>query len=650
MLFFVVGAWGQQAPQAAQRTKSNAAITVQAAVSSTNHELTATDLEAFLDGLVPLQIERDDIAGATISVVKDGKLFFAKGYGYADLAAKKPVSPEDTLFRPGSIGKLFTWTAVMQLVENGKINLDANVNDYLDFKIPERFGLPVTMRNLMTHTPGFEERIKQLLANGPEGVDFERWLKTHVPRQIFPPGTVVAYSNYGASLAGYIVQRVSGEPFADYIDRHIFKPLGMTHSTYQQPPAAPLAALMSQGYVLASDGPKPFQFSNPVPAGSTTTSATDMAKFMIAHLQNGEYDGVRILRPETARLMHSRQYGLDPQANGMCLGFYEGSKNGHRIIEHGGDNKYFHSNLHLILDANIGFFVSYNRTGRGDTFPRDALWGKFMDRYFPNVASQEPTLTSAQEDARKVGGTYIISRRSESTMKMLNILTEAVVVPQMDGTIELDGLGPLASNLNGKPKHWREVAPMVFRDVDGQTEWIFKRDPTGRLSIVSSLWPVFILQQTSLPENKQLLLPVAAASLAIMLLTLVLWPVAALIRWQYGQKLTLSLIDRRLRVGVRVVCALDLMFVIAFAGTMAYTVQNLASLNSGLDPWFYFLEVIALAGAVGTPLVFYAAFRSWRTRETELWMKLHETLLAMACLGFVWFVVVGHLVDFNLNY
>src|SRR5678816_1315807 len=112
--------------------------------------MTAADLEAFLDGLVPQQIKHDDIAGVTISVVKDGKLLFAKGYGYADVEKKKPVSAEDTLFRPGSISKLFTWTAIMQLYEQGKLDLDRDINDYLDYKIPDAFGKPITLKNVMT--------------------------------------------------------------------------------------------------------------------------------------------------------------------------------------------------------------------------------------------------------------------------------------------------------------------------------------------------------------------------------------------------------------------------------------------------------------------------------------------------------------------
>ena len=241
--------------------------------------------------------ERDDIAGATISVVKDGKLLFAKGYGYSDYEKKKPVSAEETLFRPGSVSKLFTWTAVMQLVEQGKLDLDRNVNDYLDFKIPDAFGQPITLKNLLAHTPGFEEQIKDLFTVGSESPNLGAYLKTHIPARIYPPGTVPAYSNYGAALAGYIVERVSGRPFNEYVEENIFKPLGMIHSTFRQPLPPTLAPSMSNGYQLASDGPKPFEVVVPFPAGSMSSSAADMARFMLAHLQDGKLGDARDTAP-----------------------------------------------------------------------------------------------------------------------------------------------------------------------------------------------------------------------------------------------------------------------------------------------------------------------------------------------------------------
>ncbi len=289
------------------------------------HELTAADADVFLDGLVPALLEHNDVAGAVIMIVKDGKVLYANGYGYSDVKSRKPVSVDDTLFRPGSISKLFTCTAVMQLVEQGKLDLDRDVNDYLDFKIPATYAQPVTLRRIMTHTAGFVEWGKDLFV--PTAADLEpigEVLPNHLPARIFAPGEMPAYSNYAMTIAGYIVQRISGEKFEDYIANHIYKPLGIVHSTFVQPLPTDLKPLMSSGFALASGGAKEFEFVNSAPAGSMSTSAGDIAKFMIAHLQDGRYGDVQILKPETAKLMHSRAFGPVPELNGMALAFFPG--------------------------------------------------------------------------------------------------------------------------------------------------------------------------------------------------------------------------------------------------------------------------------------------------------------------------------------
>ena len=223
-------------------------------------EMTAADVSAFIDGIMPAQLAREDIAGAVVLVIKDGKVLFTKGYGYSDVEKRIPVTPDGTLFRPGSISKLFTWTAVMQLVEAGKLDLDRDVNDYLDFKIPATYAQPITLRNIMTHTAGFEETVKDMWVPSPGGfVPLGDYLRKHIPGRIFPPGVTPAYSNYGCTLAGYIVQRVSGEAFDDYIERHIYIPLGMHHSTFRQPLPESLKSMMSNGYGLGSGPDKPFE-------------------------------------------------------------------------------------------------------------------------------------------------------------------------------------------------------------------------------------------------------------------------------------------------------------------------------------------------------------------------------------------------------
>ena len=363
----------------------------------------------FLDGIVPILLEREDIAGATVSIVKDGKLLFAKGYGYADVGQKKTVVAEKTLFRVASVSKLFIWTAVMQLAEQGKLDLDRDVNEYLDFKIPEAFEKPITLKNLMTHTAGFEEQVKDYYAAEKKNPDLGQFLKTHIPKQIFPPGTTPGYSSYGATLAAYIVERVSGQPFAEYVEEHIFRPLEMTHSTFVQSLPSELAPFISSSYEFASGEPQPFYPVSRFPEGGLSTTATDLANFMLAHLQDGQFGDARILQPETVRLMHSRLFTLHPEANAMCYGFYEQSRNARRIIGHAGYIHQFHSDLYLIPDAGVGFFISYNGKGKGETPLKKVIWEAFLDRYFPYTPPDMPTLDSAKQDSDAVSGKYMIS-------------------------------------------------------------------------------------------------------------------------------------------------------------------------------------------------------------------------------------------------
>jgi CubicO group peptidase (beta-lactamase class C family) len=610
--------------------------------------MTAADVETFLDGIVPLQLAVSDIAGATISVVKDGKLLFAKGYGYADVQKKQPVSAQDTLFRPGSISKLFTWTAVMQLFEQGKLDLDQDVNAYLDFKIPDAFGKPINLKNILTHTPGFEEQIKDLFSHTPVSPNLGEYLKTHIPARIYPPGTVPAYSNYATTLAGYIVERVSGRPFDDYVEENILKPLNMTRSTFRQPLPSGLAASMSNGYRLASDEPGQFEVINAFPAGSLSSSATDMAQFMIAHLQDGKLGGAQILKPETVRLMHSRLFALDDAANAMCYGFYEETRNGQRIIGHGGDTIFFHSDLHLLLDQKVGFFVSYNSAGKpaglGDS-PRTTLWGAFLDRYYPHSVQVQPA-AGAKEAPRAVSGTYTLSRRGETSfIKLASLLGEFTVSPAGEDDIEVS----LLTGANGKPKRWQAVSATTFIERDGQDKLVFKPDQNGKMQMILP-FPFFIGQSVGKLENGKLLLVVLGVSLFVMLATLILWPVAWLVRRYYGHRLELTFGERLLRWGVRLVFLLDLIFVAAFLGLLTYGMNHLEILSSQGTKWFYLVQAIGVAGATGTLVALLNTVFSWKSKRKRIWGKLASTIMLFACLGLLWFSLAGNLLHFTSMY
>ena len=423
-----------------------------------------TELASFLNTTITEQLAADHIAGATVAVVKDGRLFYAHGYGYADVEHKTPVDANVSMFEIGSTTKLFTWTAVMQLVQQGKINLHADVNTYLkDFKIPSTYPQPITMEHLMTHTPGFEEQPRGVQLADPSGLQpLGTVLAQTIPARVWPPGQVWSYSNYGTALAGYIVQEVSGEPFNQYVQQKIFAPLGMHNTTIEQPVPAPLAANVSKTYAY-SDGKlqqtKDWTVGIP-PAGAIHSTAPDMAKFMIAHLNNGTYNGTRILNASTARAMHSPHFTPDPYTK-FGLGFFIGNQNNESNLNHGGDTTYFHTMWMIWPARNVGLFVSYNSPG--GSLARYDLVTKFLDHYYPYTPT--PPQPRNFNDAPSVTGTYQSTRTVYTTaIKYFTSLTPSTtdVTGNPNGTLTVTGPP-------GSPANLVEVAPLVFAKPDGNT-------------------------------------------------------------------------------------------------------------------------------------------------------------------------------------
>lgn len=612
-------------------------------IAAQGQSMTGADIEAFLDGVMPLQLQREDIAGAVIVVVKDGQILFEKGYGFSDVANRKPVSPEATLFRPGSISKLFTWTAVMQLVEQNKLDLDRDVNDYLDFKIPATYSQPITLRNIMTHTSGFEEAIKDLfVADASQLKPLGDYLKSALPERVFPPGTTPAYSNYATAVAGYIVQRVSGEPYDDYVERYILQPLGMTHTTFRQPLPEPLQPLMSKGYQVASKPAKPFEIVQAWPAGSSSVTGADIARFMIAHLQDGRYENVQILRPETARLMHSAQFVAVPPLNSMCLGFYEETRNAQRIIGHGGDTGWFHSDVHLIPAANVGFFVSYNSAGKGQISPRTALWNQFLNRYFPYSIPQASAPASAADDAREVSGSYLVSRRPVTNMlAFLTAIQVTKTTVNSDHTISMG-----VRDLNGEPKHFEEIAPLVFREVHGQDRVAFKKDASGRM-IMGVDFPFMVFQKAAWDESGPFNNILIFGSLGVILLTVLMWPVSALVRWHYGRRLQAP--HPRLRLLVRIVCAVDVAFAAAWIALLS-SLNDPGKLNDSLNPVLRIVQIVGWAGAIGSLLVLWDGLLALFESERWWFSRIHAAATAIACAGFTWFLYHWHMLHASLKF
>jgi len=322
-------------------------------------------LESFFDGMMNDHLKSKHIAGAVVAVAQDGNIVLKKGYGYSDYENKRPVSPDSSLFRIGSISKTFTWIAVMQLVAQGKLNLDEDVNNYLiDFRIPDGKGGPITLRNLMTHTPGFEDRLLGIFGRDEKSIrPYGEILKEQLPERVRPAGVEMSYSNHGTGIAAYIVENVSGLKWNEYVEQNIIKPLGMDHTTFRQPLPDHLAGMVSKGYNYENGSLKEygFEFIPLAAVGGASSTADDMARYMITHLQLGRYNDISILDSASFSRIHGTEFKVSPFVSGIGLGIYElVNWNGIRTIGHGGDTFWFHSIMALIPEKNLGVFVSFN--------------------------------------------------------------------------------------------------------------------------------------------------------------------------------------------------------------------------------------------------------------------------------------------------
>ena len=623
------------------------------AQAGAGHTLDRTDVEAWLDGFMPYAMGRGDIPGAVVAVVKDGQPILVKGYGYADVEKKAPVLP-DTIFRPGSISKLFTWTAVMQLVGQGKLDLDKDVNAYLDFKIPARPDGPITLRRLMTHTAGFEETIQGLINSDPKRFrSLAGAVKAWVPERMYKAGSTPAYSNYGASLAGYIVQRVSGEPFETYIARHIFQPLGMTHSTMVQPLPAALQPFMAKGYQPGSDKGQPYELIDMSPAGALAMSGTDATKFMIAHL-GAERGPNPLLPPAVAREMHRTEApGVGP-LNKMALGFYESNMNGHAVIAHGGDTEIFHSDMNLFIDDGVGLYVSLNSLGRDGTAHvlRATLLREFADRYFPGPApSGQVAPDVAKAHAQMLAGTYVSSRGSDSSWaSVVDFLGEIKVAALPNGDVVVPGL----SGLNGQPIKWREIAPFLWKDVDGkQLLSVVVKD--GKVVRIANgdYAPIFVFDRVPAAKDAAWLMPALLAAIMVLLLTAVLWPVTALVRRKYGVPFALSGDEARSYRAARAGAVATLAVGLGWTLIVVVGLKQLDFFGPAAAPWLLILGLLgplllvaALIGAAWDAWMVWTRRPGWRSWLARLW----SAALALSVLVALWVVIAFHMYGPNSHY
>jgi len=594
------------------------------------------ELEAFLDGVMAANLRDKHVAGATVSVVKDGALLFAKGHGYADVAKRASVDADRTLFRIGSTSKLFTWTAVMQLVEQGKLDLDTDVNRYLDFKIPATFPQPITLRHIMTHTPGFEEDGRDLISGDSTlKIDLGKWLASHIPGRVRPPGTYASYSNYATALAGYIVQRVSGVPWDDYIQQHVLDPLGMQHTSTRQPLPTQLRGDMSTGYIWAGGTyiPRPFEIVEAMPAGSIAASASDMAKFMIAHLNDGVFNGQRILADSMAKRMHARAFTHDPRLPGFALGFYEKTSHGLRIIGHGGDTQFFHTDLALIPDEKIGVFVSYN-TVTGGELSFGPFLTQFLDHYYPSAPSVIALTPEATKEAQRIAGEYEFNRRSYTTFQKAIGLGGDIRIGADSGRLVMhSALGD---------SRLVPVGPLLYREELGDALVSFQADSGGH--IVRGFFgpaPMMTMERVPFLQSVSLHWFILGLGAFVFVATL-LAAIGRFFRRRFGEARRDDALPGRWFL---VTASLfELVFVIVLVTILSSSQGLLNGPLTGLKMAFL-LPVLAALCVLGAA---YFAARQWRLGAGTRMARLRFSAATFVALLFTWSLAQWNLLGWKL--
>ena len=637
------------ASPAAARLTGPPPSAVTTATTSTTTARPATDaaLAAFVDGYVANAVDQLGLPSAAVVVVRDGRPILSKAYGYADYKTGRRATVDATIYRQASVSKLFTWLLVMQQVEAGKLDLDRDANVYLDFKLPDAFGKPITLRQLMTHSAGFDERVRGVFDPGPPQ-DLGKLLRENLPARVYPPGGTMAYSNYGAALAAYIVQRSAGRPILTLLQERILTPLGMTHSTFAQPLPASLAPLLAQGYLPGSRSPFEFEWVATPSAGGMSASAADLGRFMTMLLNGGSLDGVQIVRPETLVAMLEVVRPLGPGLpTGFGLGFEGGTEGGIRYMGHGGNLSTTATQLMLFPDQRFGVYLAFNGQGKNGAAGkvRDAIIPALIER-LGGTAPAKPVAV-AGSTAADVAGTYLSARRSHSGfLKFGDMLSMTDVTAGDDGAITVSGV----ERSDGSLRRWLPLGRDRFAEAESGSPLVFKRDADGKVRGMAGALVYPVAEFDRVGGWLPLLTTLLTVAFGVIVLTALSVPASALLRWSWNVRPPQRQPRRRwfgrARVGAWGIVVAGL----AWLYYLSSAQDDIALLTSGAGVWLILLRALTLFGLVGAIMLMLDGFSVWGDRTRGLWRKSWATLAGLAAVVIAVAVFAFDLLLFSTSY
>ena len=596
--------------------------------SRSQAKLDSLDILYFMDGVVQTHLRDKHIAGATICVVKDGRILLAKGYGFSDVKKQTPVIASETLFRIGSISKLFTWTSVMQLVQQGKLDLNVDINQYLkDFKIPATYKEPITLKHLMTHSPGFEDLVIGLFAKDSSKVKrLGEILVKEIPGRVRPAGEVSSYSNHGTGMAAYIVEQVSGMNWIDYVEKNILNPLAMTSTTFRQPLPMRLKSNMSKGYVFV-DGEfkeKPFEYVPLAPVGAASTTALDMANFMRAHLQLGAFEGVHILDSTTSKFMQSPAFQHAPHVNPMRYGFMDMSQNGVEVIGHGGDTFWFHSNMALLPADNVGLFISFNSEKGAGTYSE--VLEAFMDRYFPEKNVLKPGIKLPAKYLQKFAGEYRVNRFAYNDFTKLASWFGRGKIEVVDSKLK--------TKFGEDRDYWVPIDSLTFRQEFTSEVIEFKKNSYGKIStlFIGGL-PIAAFDKMSGLDLSSVHTIILIISVVFVLLTLIGGPMKYFIRKDYKREINSA---RKVPLSARLTSWCTALFFFIFFLLLMVGMGDTNSIVYGVPITIKIALAFPLIAVFFTVFVWYFVIMIWINKSGDVMDRMSYSSFGIVCLLLIW--------------
>ncbi|MBV6624411.1 MAG: beta-lactamase family protein [Rivularia sp. (in: Bacteria)] len=627
----------QQQPVEADETSAEATLT------------NSQEFRAWVDKFINDEMSKSHIPGTVISIVKDGKVFFTKGYGYANVEKKIPVDADKTVFRVASLSKLFTATAAMQLWEQGKLDINADANQYLTkFKINNPFSEPVTAAGMMTHTDGTTKRRIHLAADKPEKMlPLGDYLAKYMPAIEWKPGTLYSYSSHSTALLGYLVETISQTPFAEYIHQNILQPLNMNRTSFVQPPPKPLADDFATGYQYSKGKYKavPYLYLNIAPAAAISTTATDMAHFMNAYLQYGRYQDKRILKEDTAREMLERQFTHHPILPGTGYSFREQWINNIRTWGHLGNLRGYSASLTLMPEKNIGIFIANNSF----TALSNQFLNAFIDKYFPVTKPPKyaDTLFLTKEELERFTGNYRDVEYPRNTFAKITAPFKDIYIKKA-GNGNLIVSTPKLFFVNKTPD--RELIPI--------DNLLFRQDKINRFTafgensnrdIEFAFNPLFpklgAYEKIAWYEGIWVQLGIAAFCVIIFLSAFIMYVIRPLLRLLRGKSANF---ESQLNLAwfiAGLLSTLNLIFIIGFP--LFLWLIGFWKLVYGVPTIIIALLVLPLITTFLSLMLLLFSLAMWKYKFWSTLARWHYSLVTLAALIFIPFLGYWNLIGFN---